>query len=81
MLALVGLELLPLADPPGSFALDVCPFAVVIAGKAGIVQDLGPGVVIEKPFGGRTVAGLTLELGAVPVAELLGVAFVRVCAH
>ena len=36
------------------------------------------GIVVEKPLGGHTLARLALELGAVPVAQLLGVALVGV---
>ena len=81
VLALVVLKLLPFGDPPGSFAFNVFALPVVDADKSDIMKDVGLGVVVKKPLGGCSVAGLALELDAVPIAELLGVAFVGVVAH
>jgi len=64
--------------PAGGLALGVLALVVVLAGEAVVVEHCGRGVVVEQPFGGQAGPRLTLELGVLPVAELLGVEVVGV---
>ena len=80
-LLLVGWHLSIVGYPSGGFALGLFALAVVFAAETVVVQHRWRGVVVEKPLGARAAAGHALELGAVPMAELLGVSVIRVGAH
>ena len=71
-------HLLVVGYPAGGLALGVLALAVVFTGEAVIVYHHWRGVFIEQPLGGQAGAGLALELGALPVAELLCVEVVGV---